>query len=83
MRILMVWLTCVVLLFVITISWYISQGIVVPIAHSFLGDVEGQALSTAQLVEYASIIWGPLFDGLVVLWAIVSSQAEDNVSRFM
>lgn len=82
MRILFVWLTCVAIMFTVTVGWYISQELVVQIAHQCLSDVTGQGLALLTLIEYANIIWGPLFDILILLWAIVSSQATDPVSRY-
>lgn len=76
----MVWLTAVALIFSITVGWYISQDLVLSIAHSTLGDVTGRAAQTVSLIEFLNIIWGPLFDILVILWAIVSSQANDPQS---
>jgi hypothetical protein len=83
MKILFVWITAVTLCFSITVGWYISQGIVVQIAHGALAGVTGSAASLVSLIEFANIIWGPLFDVLVILWAIVSSQGDDNISRMM
>ena len=80
MRILNVWLTAVLLLFSITVGWYISQDLVLNIAHNMLAGVTGKASTTLALVEWMNILWGPLFDLLVVIWAIVSSQRDDPTS---
>ena len=79
----MVWLTAISLLFIVTMAWYISQEVVVSIGSALLGDVTGEAAATRNLIEYSSIIWGPLFDGLIILWAIISSQRDDPTSRYM
>ena len=82
MRILYVWLSCIASCFVITLGWYISLGVVTAIVQGSLGDVTGKALSLTGLVEYVAIAWGPLFDIVVILWAIVSSQSIDPTSRY-
>lgn len=83
MRILFVWLTALMLVFIITVSWYVSQGVVSSIANGLLSDATGQGENIRDLVLYANIIWGPLFSVLVVIWAIVSSQANSAESRYM
>ena len=83
MRIVKIWLTCVAVCSMLTIAWYICLGVVTSIVQSSLGDVTGQPLSLVGLVEYVAIAWGPIFDIVVIIWAIVSSQAEDAVSRYL
>lgn len=80
MRILFVWLTAVILIFSITTGWYISQDLVISIASVALTGVNGKAASLLSLIEVMNIIWGPLFDILVLVWAIVSSQADSPQS---
>jgi hypothetical protein len=82
LKIVFVWLTCVSSCFVITIGWYINLGIVTSIVQQMLGDLTGKALSLTSLVEYVAIAWGPLFDILIILWAIISSQSTDPTSRY-
>jgi hypothetical protein len=77
MRVLFVWFTAVISLFVITIGWYICNGVVVTIAHQALADVTGQALALTILLEYVAAWWGPLFDVIILFWAIMSSQEID------
>lgn len=81
MRILFVWLTTVSVVFVITVGWYIGLELTVKITEGFLGSVTGQALSLTGLIGYAAILWGPLFDIIVIAWAIVNSQAIDPISE--
>jgi hypothetical protein len=78
----MVWLTAVALCFAINFGWYISQDLVLTLAQGALGEVTGQGLNLLNLIEFLNIIWGPLFDILVILWAIVSSQARDPTSVY-
>lgn len=42
--------------------------------------LEGSGFSIASLVMFVAAWWGPIFDVIVVIWAVVSSQAEDAVS---
>lgn len=78
MRIIFVLITGLTLMATITVAWYISQTLVVSIAHSFLPQMgSGEGLSVMNLVEFANIIWGPLFDGIILFWMIASAQARD------
>ena len=77
MRILMVWLTAIALCFAITVGWYISQDLVLSLSTAMLGDITGEGLNLLNLIQFLTIIWGPLFDILVLIWAIASSQARD------
>jgi hypothetical protein len=77
-----VWITCIVLCSTITISWYIGLTLISSLGMVIAGQLgSGQDLQVAQLVQYVSIAWGPLFDIIVVIWAIVSSQARDIQSE--
>jgi len=81
MRVLFVWFTAIVCLFIITIGWYICNGIVMTIAYQAMGDLTGQAFSALTLVEFVAAWWGPIFDFIVILWAILNSQEIDPMSR--
>ena len=81
MRVLMVWFTAIVAVFIISISWYISNGVVITIASQTMGDLTTQAFSVLTLLEYTAAWWGPLFDIIVILWAIINSQEIDPNSR--
>lgn len=83
MRILMVWITALILCSVITIGWYISNTVVNQIASgnmALIGE-SGRPYSLLKLIEYLNIAWGPAFDFLVILWAIASSAARDVTSE--
>ena len=41
----------------------------------------GGAQSVLNLAVWANIIWGPVFDILVVVWMIASAQARDVESE--
>ena len=84
MRIVMVWLTALILCMFITVGWYISNLMVTQIAVSNLlgiGAAGSEGYNLAKLLEYVNIAWGPLFDVIVVLWAIASSARHDVTSE--
>jgi hypothetical protein len=81
MRMLFVLITGIVLLGTITTAWYISQPIVLALANGFFGSVTGEGLSILHLVEFANIIWGPAFDGIILFWMVASAQARDIESE--
>jgi hypothetical protein len=81
MRVLMVWFTAIVSVFITTLGWYIGNGVVITIAHQALADVTGSALAAVQLLEFVAAWWGPIFDVIIILWAILNSQEIDPNSR--
>ena len=82
MRILMVWITALVLCSVITIGWYISNTVFNQIASGNMALIgtSGEPFSLLKLLEYVNIAWGPILDFLVILWAIGNSDAEGAAS---
>lgn len=83
MRMLFVILTGIILLFTITMGWYISQTLVTSIATAFAAQITGtsEGSSLLSLLEFCNIVWGPVFDFLVVLWMVASAQARDVESE--
>lgn len=83
MQILYVWITALVLCLSITIGWYISQDLVNQIASSNMDLIgtSGRGFNLLKLIEYVNIAWGPVFDCLVILWAIVNSARRDITSE--
>ena len=77
MRVLWVWFTAIVSVFIVTLSWYICNGIVVTIAYQAMGDITGEGFTLLTLIEYVAAWWGPIFDVLIILWAILNSQEID------
>ncbi len=66
----------------ITTAWYISQPIVLQLSQAALGqDLSGTPLSLVSLVQFANIIWGPIFDGIILFWMVASAQARDIESE--
>jgi hypothetical protein len=83
MRILMVWITAIVLCSFITIGWYISNTVFNTIASNNMDLIgtSGKPFSLLKLLEYVNILWGPLLDGLVILWAYSNSDTEGMTSN--
>lgn len=83
MQILYVWITALVLCLSITIGWYISQDLVNQIASSNMDLIgtSGRGFNLLKLIEYVNIAWGPVFDFLVILWAIVNSARRNITSE--
>lgn len=83
MRILIVWITAFILIFFVSISWYISQPIVLGVSRalnaSYYEDPNGRNIALA--IEYASYAWGGVFIIFILLWAIVSSKKYDAESE--
>ena len=81
LRVLNVWFTAILIIFIITLGWYITNGVVITIAYQTMGDLSAQAFSVLTLLQYVAAWWGPLFDIIVILWAIINSQETDPNSR--
>jgi len=83
MRMLFVIITGLTLMFTITIAWYISQTIVNSISTAMLGEITSTSEGTSllYLLQFCNIIWGPIFDILVIVWMIASAQARDVESE--
>ena len=81
MRVLFVWFTAIVSVFVVTLGWYIANSVMVSISSQALTDLTGSGLSTLILLQYVSAWWGPIFDVVIILWAIINSQEVDPNSR--
>lgn len=79
MRIVMVWVTCLIVCAVITVSWYISNTAVNTIASGNMAIIgtSGEGYSLLKLLEYVNIAWGPVLDFLVILWALANSAYRD------
>lgn len=80
MRLVFTIITGLALMGMITTAWYISQATVLALANGVLGSVAGEGLNILHLVEFANIIWGPVFDGVILFWMIASAQARDAES---
>ena len=78
-----VWTIAFVLLFTISVMWYVT----LPVAFALGSSVESQmatlpaALNMLRLVEYVVILWGPIWDFFIVLWAFMESHRVDVTSQ--
>ena len=82
MRILFVWFTALVLFTFITFSWYLSQPIVIGVARALEPEITNpSAQGIATIIEFVSYVWGPIFDVIILGWAIISSQRRDVESE--
>ena len=82
MRVLWVWFTAIVSVFVVTLGWYISNGVIITIAYQAAGDLSAQGFGLLTLLEYVNAWWGPVFDVIIILWAIINSQEIDPNSIY-
>lgn len=78
MRIVVVWSFAVILWFTVTLAYLIT----LPIAFSFGSAIETQvagspALTPFRIIEFVVIVWGPIWDIFILLWAIMESQRQD------
>lgn len=66
----------------ITVGWYVSNTVFNTIASSNMDLIgtTGQPFSLLKLLEYINIAWGPIFDILVLLWALTYPAERDAVS---
>ena len=77
MRLLYVWVTAVISCAIVTIFWLVGNSIVLAIVNGALGDATGQAFSLVTIIEYFASWWGPIFDVVIIFWAIMSSEGEE------
>jgi hypothetical protein len=83
MRIVFVWVTAVMLCAFVTIGWYVSNTTINAIASSSLESIGvGKGFSLVQLLEWVNIIWGPVLDIVVILWAIANSDHKGAISDY-
>ena len=74
------WVTATILLLSVSIGWYVT----LPVAWALSTQVEtvasGNGLSALRIVEYVVILWGPLWDLFIILWAFLESHRVDTMS---
>jgi len=78
-RVVKVWIMASIIIFTVSLGWYVSQPVVIGFSRSLNATISGNqnAVNAATAIEYGSIIWGPLLIIFILLWAIVSSQQRD------
>lgn len=81
MRIVLVWITALMLMASITIGWYMSNTVVNTMASGSMDLIgTGEGLNLLNLLEYVNIAWGPVFDIIVLLWALTYPAERDVYS---
>jgi len=77
-RIVQVWVVAIILVFSVSLSWYVSQPIILGVSRGLSSSIttsQGQLVATG--VEYVSYAWGPLLNIFILLWAVISSSKQD------
>lgn len=74
MRMLFVWVTAIISCAIVTIFWLVSNNIVLAIANGALQNPTGQSFSLVTIIEYIAAWWGPIFDVVIIFWAIINSE---------
>lgn len=82
MKIIAVWITALIIMFFITVGWYASNTIFNTIASGNMDIIgtTGEPFSLLKLLEYVNIAWGPIFDFIVLLWALTYPSERDAYS---
>jgi len=78
MRIVTVWIVAIILIFTISLGWWVTVPVVIGISHSLNSTItnpQGRLVATG--VEYVAYAWGPIFIMFILLWAVISSQRQD------
>jgi len=82
MRILIVLISGLGLIFIVSMSWWLTLPIIIPIARAANSTVTLPAARlTINAIEYAEYIWGPLFVVIIVLWMLINAQKRDVESE--
>jgi len=79
MRIVRVLVVGSILIFMVSLGWYISQPVVIGFSRGInasVTDAGGRNVMTA--IEYTSYAWGPVLILFILLW-IISSAAKRDV----
>ena len=83
LRMIVVWSVAFTLLFTVSVGWLIS----LPICFALSSSIEDQvntlpgALSAFRIIEYVVILWGPIWDIFILLWAFMESHRIDVTSQ--
>lgn len=81
MRMVFVIVTGLTLMLILTVGWYVTLAMVTGLLSVMFTSLSGDAQNVATLANYGAIVWGPLFDFLIILWMIASAQARDVESE--
>lgn len=81
MRMIIVWTVAFSLLFSVSLGWYITLPIAFSLGSSIESQVSGSALNALRIVQYVVILWGPIWDFFILLWALMESHRIDITSQ--
>lgn len=83
MRIVFVLIIGSILLFSVTVGWYISQPVVIGFSRGINSTVYDSAGARNALtaIEYVSFAWGPVMDLFILLWMILNASKRDVESQ--
>lgn len=80
MRLVKVWFYAIFFMAVVTAAWWLTMPIILTISSAFEFTIH-EAQLVVQMVSFASTIWGPLLDVVIVSWALLNSQKRDVESE--
>jgi len=83
MRIVIVWIVTSILIFTVSVSWWVSQPVVIGVSRGINATIYSNpnARNVATAIEYVSYAWGPLLIIFLLAWAIINSQKRDIESE--
>jgi len=77
LRIVIVWSVTLLLLLTVSLGWYITLPVAFALSSSIEGLVSGAGLTALRIVQYVTILWGPIWDLFILLWAFMESHRVD------
>lgn len=82
MRIVWVLVVGIILIFTISVGWYVSQPVVMGVASAVNNSITNEnGRVIAKGVQYVSFAWGPVLDLFILLWMAISAQKRDVESE--
>lgn len=82
MKPLFVWITVAILLFVESMSWYLTVPIVLAMTEGTRNMTNGtQAGNIVTIIEVIAFIWGPIMMLFTILWGFVVAGTRDVESE--
>ena len=82
MRMIRVWISCFIFMFVVTASWWLTLPMVISIADTLKPmTLIPEASLLIDTVSYIATLWGPLLDFFILIWAFMESQRRDVESE--
>ena len=82
MRVVKVWVSALVFMFVITVSWWITMPVVLAFINAVSSSITvSEGIMLMNAVGYVAVLWGPLLDLFILVWAFMESQRRDVESE--